>query len=610
MHEPTATSGWTLSRWRAGWRRGELDLREVFEPFLVSARKAGNAWITCLDAEKLNGQLDALQRRLEAVGGDLKRLPLYGVPFAVKDIIDAAGWPTTAACPAYSYHATRDATVVRRLCEAGAVLVGKNNLDQFATGLVGTRSPYGTVANPFNPAYIGGGSSSGSAAVVASGLVPFSLGSDTAGSGRVPAAFHNIVGLKPSRGWLSTAGVVPACRTLDCVSVFALTVDDAQEVARIAGGFDAANPYSRSRFPDPSDRFSSTPRLAVPASPTFFGDARAQQAFRAATDRLSDLGAELVAADFEAFAELAGLLYEGPWIAERYLTMESLLKVAPDAVNPIVRQTVERAWRFSASDAFKAEYRRAALTRRIEQALAGVDALVVPTTPTIYTLAEVESDPVALNTRLGTYTNFTNLADLAALALPCGFRPDGLPAGITLIARAGRDHALADFGKRWQRSLALPLGATGRAAVDEDEPAGSVVIAEDPAVLRVAVVGAHLSGMPLNHQLTDRGAVFVERCRTAPYRLYALAGTVPAKPALVRDPTGQPIEVELWDLPAAAAGAFIAEIPAPLGIGTIDLADGRSVKGFICEPRALAGARDITEFRGWRAFLASSVRSA
>jgi len=605
MHELTATSGWTLSRWRAGWRRGELDLGEVFAPFLLPP-KAGNAWISCLDAEKLDSQLDALQRRLEAAGGDLSKLPLYGVPFAVKDVIDAAGWQTTAACPAYSYRAARDATVVRRLCAAGAVLVGKTNLDQFATGLVGLRSPYGAVASPFNPAYIGGGSSSGSAAVVASGLVPFSLGTDTAGSGRVPAAFHNIVGLKPSRGWLSTAGVVPACRTLDCVSIFALTVDDAQEIARIAGGFDAACPYSRSRIPDASDRFSSTPRLAIPASPTFFGDARAEQVFRVATDRLSNLGAQLTEIDFDAFAELAALLYDGPWIAERYLTMESLLKEAPDAVNPVVRQTVERAWRFSASDAFKAEYRRAALTRRIEQALVGVDALVVPTTPTIYTIAAVESDPIALNTRLGTYTNFTNLADLAALALPSGFRSDGLPAGITLISRAGRDHALADFGKRWQRSLALPHGAMARQAVDADEPAESA-IAADSTLLRVAVVGAHLSGMPLNHQLTDRGAVLIERCRTAPYRLYALAETVPAKPALVRDPAGQPIEVELWDLPAAAVGAFIAEIPAPLGIGTIELADGRSVKGFICEPRALAGARDITEFRGWRAFLAASA---
>jgi allophanate hydrolase len=610
MYGVSARCGWTLSRWRAAWRRGELSAREVFAPFLDDAREAGDTWITRLDAVELDGQLDALGRRLAAAGGDLARLPLYGVPFAVKDNIDVAGWPTTAACPGYSYQAARDATVVRRLRDAGAVLVGKTNLDQFATGLVGTRSPHGPVVNPFNSAYIAGGSSSGSAAVVARGLVPFSLGTDTAGSGRVPAAFQNIVGLKPTRGWLSTTGVVPACRTLDCVSVFALTVEDAQEVAQIAGGYDAEDPYSRTNSPDPSARVSSTPRVGVPASLTFFDDLAAREMFLAATERLSAIGAQLVEIDFEPFSELAALLYEGPWIAERYVTIEALLQDAPEEVDPIVRSIVERARRLSASDAFKAEYRRAELARRIEQALADVDMLVVPTTPTIYTIAEVEANPVTLNSRLGIYTNFTNLADLAALALPCGFRSDGLPAGITLMATAGRDHALADFGKRWQRSMTLPAGITTHPAVREDEPLKGVAVAPDPAMFRLAVVGAHLSEMPLNHQLTDRGAVFVERCRTAPCRLYALAETTPPKPALVRDAGGQPIEVELWDLPAAVVGDFIAQIPAPLGIGTVELADGRSVKGFICEPRALHGARDITAFRGWRAYLASLPQRA
>lgn len=601
------TCGWTLSRWREAWRGGELDLRDVFVPFVSPADETGPVWITRLDAGKLDRQLDALGRRLAAVGGNLATLPLYGIPFAVKDIIDAEDWPTTAACPAYTYVAERDATVVRRLCAAGAVLVGKTNLDQFATGLVGTRSPYGAIPNAFNPSFISGGSSSGSAYVVARGLVPFSLGSDTAGSGRVPAAFNNIVGLKPTRGWLSTAGVTPACRTLDCISIFALTVEDAEEVARIAGGFDAADPYSRATLPDPADRLAPAPRLGIPAAPEFFGDTLAASAFREAVDRLAGQGAQLVEIDFTPFSELAALLYEGPWVAERYVTMERLLKEAPDRLNPVVRQIVERAERFSAVDTFKAEYRRAALARRIEQALARVDALVVPTTPTIYTLAAVQADPVASNARLGTYTNFTNLADLSALALPAGFRGDGLPAGITLIARAGRDHALAEFGKRWQRSLGLPLGATMRPYPVEETAAGDAVAVSKPRMFRIAVVGAHLTGMPLNHQLTDRGAVFVERCWTAPSRLFALAGTVPPKPGLLRDPEGQPIEVELWDLPEAAVGSFVAEIPAPLGIGTIELSDGRAVKGFVCEPRGIAGGRDITEFGGWRAFLASTT---
>jgi allophanate hydrolase len=594
----------TLRDWRAELRSGK-PRRAAYSPFLARPN-ADNAWITLLDDDKLHAQLEALDERLAQADGDVDRLPLYGVPFAVKDIIDVAGWPTTAACPAYSYVATSDAPVVARLRAAGAIVVGKTNLDQFATGLVGTRSPHGAVANSFKPEYVSGGSSSGSASVVARGLVPFSLGSDTAGSGRVPAAFNNIVGLKPTRGWLSTSGVVPACRTLDCVSVFALTVEDAEHIASIAGGFDATDPYSRASPPDPTARFSSTPRFAVPAALEFFGDEVAEAAFRAAMQRLRMLNVTLVEIDFTPFAELAALLYQGPWVAERYVTMERLLDTDPAAINSVVRQIASGAARFSAADAFKAEYRRAELARAIERTLSGVDALVVPTTPTIYTIAAVQSDPLTLNSRLGTYTNFTNLADLAALALPADFRADGLPAGITLIAPAGRDHALAAFGKRWQGSVGLPLGATERAAAETLGDETTVV--DTLPTLRIAVVGAHLTGLPLNHQLTARGARFVQRCRTAPcYRLFALPNTTPPKPGLARHEQGQAIEVELWDLPEAAVGSFVAEIAAPLGLGTLELEDGRRVKGFICEPYALEGARDITEYGGWRAFLAASA---
>ncbi|HEY5758231.1 MAG TPA: allophanate hydrolase [Steroidobacter sp.] len=592
--------GWTLADWRAAYRSGGLKLTDVYDT--APSSEADNAWIARIDEAKLRTQLKQLEDRLTAVGGDLSRLPLYGIPFAAKDNIDAAGWPTTAACPAFGYTAHKDATTIRRLREAGAILIGKTNLDQFATGLVGTRSPYGAVSNAFRREYISGGSSSGSASVVARGIVPFSLGTDTAGSGRVPASFNNIVGLKPTRGWLSTSGVVPACRTLDCVSIFALTVEDADEIASIAGGYDASDAYSRT-FPESPTK--PTPlRLAVPDQLEFFGDDQAQAAFTQAVESWRTLGAEIVPIDFSPFAQLAALLYEGPWVAERYAVVAPLLERDPQALQPVLRSILATAAKFNAVDTFRYEYRRAALARSINNALEGFTALLTPTTPTIYTIAQLMDDPVQLNSRLGTYTNFTNLADLSALALPASFREDGLPSGITLIAQAWQDRALAELGKRWQQHASLPLGATGRSQSvipKETKPATPVT------TVRLAVVGAHLTGMPLNHQLTSRQSVFVERCRTAAsYQLYALANTTPPKPGLVKAmTTGAPIEVELWDVPLDRFGSFVAEIPAPLGIGSLELEDGRVVKGFICEPIGLQGARDITSFGGWRAYLAS-----
>lgn len=594
--------GWTLADWRAAYRSGRLKLHDVYGA--LTPEQPDNAWITRIDDAKLRTQLQSLEARLAAVGGDITRLPLYGIPFAAKDNIDAAGWPTTAACPAFGYTAHEDATVVRRLRDAGAILIGKTNLDQFATGLVGTRSPYGPVSNAFRAEFISGGSSAGSASVVARGLVPFSLGTDTAGSGRVPASFNNIVGLKPTRGWLSTSGLVPACRTLDCVSVFALTVADAEEIASIAGGYDAKDAYSR-EFPAAAALPNSAAlRLAVPDKLEFFGDTQAEAAFTTALETWRALGAELTPIDFAPFSELAALLYEGPWVAERYTAVESLLQRDPKALQPVLQSILAGATKFNAVDTFKYEYRRAALARRINDSLQGFTALIVPTTPSIYTIAQVMDDPIKLNSRLGTYTNFTNLADLSALALPATFREDGLPAGVTLIAPAWQDPALATLGKRWQQHLSLPLGATGRAL---SSVANEVKPAAPATTVRLAVVGAHLTGMPLNHQLTSRQSAFVERCRTASsYQLYALANTTPPKPGLVKATTGgAPIEVELWDVPLDRFGSFVAEIPAPLGIGSLELEDGRIVKGFICEPIGLQGARDITAFGGWRAYLAS-----
>ncbi len=509
--------------------------------------------------------------------------------------------PPPPRAPEFAYVAEADATVVTRLRAAGAILIGKTNLDQFATGLVGTRSPYGAVPNSFNPDYVSGGSSSGSASTVARGLVAFSLGTDTAGSGRVPAGFNNIVGLKPTKGWLPNTGLVPACRTLDCISVFALTVADAQAVATIAGGFDAADAYSRKNPNCAKVGMPAKPRLAVPAAPEFFGDEQNQAVFEQALGKLRELGAELVEIDFSPFRELAEQLYYGPWVAERTVAVEG---VDPAHINPVVRGVVAAGENYSACDAYKAEYIRAELSRTIDQALAGFDALVVPTSPTIRTLAEMAVEPVLFNSQFGTYTNFTNLADLSALALPAGLRADGLPAGITLIAPAWHDHALAAFGQRWQQALNLPLGATQRAL-----PAQRASV-QAPGSVRVAVVGAHLTGMPLNFQLLTRDAVLVEQTTSAAhYRLYALPGTVPPKPGLARVATdGAEIIVELWDVPQARFGEFVAEIPPPLGIGNLELADGRWVKGFICEPYVLEGARDITGFGGWRAFIASLAK--
>ncbi|WP_437881733.1 allophanate hydrolase [Pseudomonas sp. LRF_L74] len=589
--------GWTLGEWQSAYRSGQLTSDILFE-LLASLSKDDPAWISIASTEQLQTQLDALASNLAAVEGDFSKLPLYGIPFAIKDNIDAAGWPTTAACPEFAHVAKADASVVARLKAAGAVLIGKTNLDQFATGLVGTRSPYGAVPNSFNAEYVSGGSSSGSASVAARGLAAFALGTDTAGSGRVPAGFNNLVGLKPTKGWLPNTGLVPACRTVDCISVFALTVADALSVAQIAGGYDASDAYSRQNPNSAKVGMPAKPRLAVPASTEFFGDTQNQAVYEAALSTLRELGAEIESIDFTPFQQLAEQLYYGPWVAERTVAVEG---VDPAHINPVVRGIVENGLKYSACDAYKAEYIRAELSRRINDALAGFDALVVPTSPTIRTLAEMAEEPVLFNSQFGTYTNFTNLADLCALALPAGFRADGLPAGITLIAPAWHDHALAALGQRWQQALALPLGATGR-ALPAQAPARQA-----PGSVRVAVVGAHLSGMPLNFQLLTRDAVLVEQTVTAPaYRLYALPGTVPPKPGLARDTgSGAEIIVELWDVPQARFGEFVAEIPPPLGIGNVQLADGRWVKGFICEPYALDGARDITSFGGWRAFIAS-----
>lgn len=597
------TTAWTVAEWQKAYREGLLP-GDVLPALLATLDARDPAWIAITSPEALAADLDRLQQRLAAVGGDLACLPLYGVPFAVKDNIDSAGLPTTCACPAFAYTPAEDAAVVARLRDAGAIVMGKTNLDQFATGLVGTRSPYGIVRNSFNPEYISGGSSSGSASVVARGLVPFALGTDTAGSGRVPAGFNNIVGLKPTVGLFSTRGVVPACRTLDCVSIFALTVADADFLREIAEGYDAADPFSRARH-DARALLPAHPVFGIPAAPEWFGDARAQAAWEHALAALAAMGVMFKPIDFSVMHDTTALLYDGPWVAERYAAIEGMLQTNPEALNPVVRRIIDRARGMGAVDAFRGQYRRAELARAAARLMAGVDALLVPTTPTIYRVDEVEAEPVLLNSRLGTWTNYVNLLDWCALALPAGLRSDGLPFGVTLIAPAFHDQALARFGQRWEDVMPWRLGASGRAP----EPLPLVRKPPMPAdtSITVAVVGAHLSGMPLNDQLTERGATLLEATTTAAtYRLYALPDTVPPKPGLKRVAEGgEEIAIELWSMPVEHFGSFVGLIPSPLGIGTLETADGRLVKGFICEPWALEGARDITAYGGWRAYIAS-----
>src|SRR4051794_10506177 len=555
----------------------------------------------------LRDEMDAIaEAETLAARKDAASLPLYGVPVAVKDNIDALGFPTTAACPAFSYTPTHDSTAVERLRAAGAIIIGKTNLDQFATGLVGVRSPYGIPRNSIRDDLIPGGSSSGSATAVGAGLVPLSLGTDTAGSGRVPAMLNNIVGLKPSLGMISTAGLVPACRTLDCISVFALTVDDAALALSVMAGPDQADPFSRDRPLGAITPFPTNLRLGVPRNGQliFFGDKKAEAAYGEALQRWTALGATLVEFDLEPFYETARLLYEGPWVAERYLVIRNLLASAPDSIHRVTREITAAGARLTAAETFSALYRLQGLRKIAERNFANIDALVLPTAPTAYTTAQVLANPIELNSRLGTYSNFVNLLDLCGLALPAAMRGDGIPFGITLLAPAGRDALLASIGRVFHADTKLMLGAKGGA-----QAALAPLAASGIDEIPIAVVGAHLSGMALNGELKALNGQLIEATRTAAdYKLYALK-TTPPKPGMLRVEAGKgaSIELEIWSLSSSAFGKFVNAIPAPMAIGTVRLADGRSVKGFLVEPEVLGEARDITAYGGWRKYMAEAT---
>jgi allophanate hydrolase len=541
---------------------------------------------------------DVLQqaREVDARVASGQRLPLAGVPYAVKDNIDVAALPTTAACPGFSYLPNRSATVVERLRQAGALCMGKTNLDQFATGLVGTRSPYGAPRCVFNREFVSGGSSSGSAVAVAAGVVAFALGSDTAGSGRVPAAFNGLIGLKPTKGRWSTQGLVPACRSLDCITVFTANVEDAALVDEVVAGFDAEDSYSRQPRAVPAVGNAFRFGVPRPEQLQFFGDEASGRLYQQALCRMVATGGTPIEVDIAPLLKAAQLLYSGPWVAERTAAIEDFLRKSPGAVHPVVRAIIAAGAGVTGVQAFRGQYELRALARQADALWSAIDVLVLPTTPTIYRVSELMAEPVALNSNLGLYTNFVNLLDMSAVSIPAGFRANHTGFGVSLIGQAFMDRQLLALAQRYLDAgaelQAPPLDLTAR-----------------EAGVQVAVVGAHLSGMPLHWQLSSRDARLVAATHTAPsYRLYAMAGTTPPKPALIHAGTsggGSSIAVEVYELALPAFGSFVAEIPPPLAIGSVVLSDGSIVKGFIAEPRAAEGARDITTFGGWRAYVAS-----
>lgn len=594
----------SIDEWHSAYAGG-LSVREALAGLLERhpLREGDPVWISPPSWPRLEAradELDGLAAGLPDRGALRQRWPLFGVPFAVKDNIDVAGWPTTAACPAFAHEPERSATVVRKLLDAGAVLLGKTNLDQFATGLVGTRSPHGAPASVFDATRVSGGSSSGSAVAVARGMACFALGTDTAGSGRVPAALNQVVGLKPTPGRVSTAGVLPACRSLDCVSVFATTVEDAAAVLALIEGEDDADPWS-SPHRGPA-RLAQPPVVGVPALPRLGTTPGYEAAWARSLERLQAGGARVELLDFSPLHEVARLLYEGPWVAERHAVVQALMERRPEALDPTVAAVIGAATRYSATDTFRAMYRLRELAHDLAGLWQRVDLLLVPSVPGHPTFAEVAADPVGANAALGTYTNFVNLLGWCAAALPAARTPEGLPFGVTAIAPAGADAALAHWAGQWQRSTALPPGLLDRVPQPTSLP-GPAAEAELP----IAVVGAHLSGLPLNGQLTERGGRLIEATTTAPaYRLYALPDTQPPKPGLLRVAEGgRAIALEVWSLPRSQVGGFLALVPSPLSIGRIELADGRQVHGFLCEPVALQGAQDISIHGGWRPWLAS-----
>ncbi len=586
----TAAEPMTISGLREAYRSGEINLERFLRSKLKQIRAdQSNAWLSVISDEHLEMYLAKLATQ------DIEQLPLFGVPFAIKDNIDLAGLTTTAGCEAYRYQPSESAYVVKQLIKAGAVPMGKTSLDQFATGLVGTRSPWGAVKNSFDTRYISGGSSSGSAVSVATNQVYFALGTDTAGSGRVPAAFNNLYGLKPTKGLVSCTGVVPACRTLDCVTFFSKSAQDLTTLYQVGVSYDESDCYARDAIEqgDEATTFSGL-RVGVPAEQQlkFFGNEDYRKLYAQAVARLESLGAQIIPFDLSPFIDAANLLYQGPWVAERYAAIEAFFNSNQEQCLEVIQTIISGAKDLSAADTFKAMYQLQAYKAKCDQLIDDVDVVLTPTAGTIYSIDEVNRDPIALNTKLGYYTNFMNLLDYSAIAIPAGFTEAGLPCGVTLFAQAFKDKALIALAKEWQQVMSLPLGATQI----EHESSESVDL---------LVCGAHMKDLALNHQLIELGASFKQRTTTSEnYSLYCLAGGPPLRPGLVRNLNkGQKIEVEIWRVPKNQLGSLLVQIPHPLGLGSVEIDSGEWVKGFICEGIGVEGATDISETGGWRSFL-------
>lgn len=594
----------TISSLHADYQAGKLNPQTLMAALRERALELSehNIWIHLLTEEEQAPYLNALSNK------KLEEYPLWGIPFAIKDNIDLTGIPTTAACEAFTYTPQQSAQVVQQLIDAGAIPVGKTNLDQFATGLNGTRSPWGACKNAFNPKYISGGSSSGSAVAVALGLASFGLGTDTAGSGRVPACFNNLVGVKPSIGLLSATGMVPACRSLDCITILALDTDDANLVLSQAEGFDINDGYSRQNpFQNQSRHYGArqgelTFGIIPESQLQFFGDEAYAKAYTETLAHLKTLDIKLVDIDYQPFAEAARLLYEGPWVAERYVATQPLIDEQPEAVFPVVRDIVAAGGEPKAADLFKAQYRLRDLKQICDKQLEQVDCLLTPTASKCFTIEDMLAEPILHNSQLGYYTNFMNLLDLASVAVPTQIASNGLPFGVTLVGPVLSDRRLLSIAKRLQDSLDLPLGASSL-----KRPSLETLKIRDNTFVDVVVCGAHLSGLPLNWQLTERGAQLKSKTKTAAqYRMYALAGGPPYRPGLILDKAkGAAIDVEIWSLPMEQFGSFVNAIPSPLGIGKVTLEDGSEVSGFICEPYGVEGAEEITQLGSWRAYIAS-----
>ena len=548
-------------------------------------------------------ELEPYLSRLEQ--SEANSLPLWGVPFVIKDNINLANIPTTAACKEYSYVPKESATVVQTLIDAGAIPIAKANMDQFATGLVGTRSPYGECHNAFDFTMISGGSSSGSAVSLALNLCSFSLGTDTAGSGRVPAAFNNLIGLKPSKGLLSTKGVVPAVRSQDVVSIFALNSQDAYQVFDVAAQFDQADEFSRHESEMTPPAWQAKPIIGIPDENNLFfdGDEQAKQNFTETVATLKNLGYQIQTVPFTAWIETAKLLYGGAWVAERFVAIESFFNQHESIMDPTVAKIIAGAKTLSAADAYQGSYalQKAQRETEILWQQHGIDCMMTPTTPSIYSIEALKQDPIGLNSKLGTYTNFMNLLDYAAIAMPTGFRKDTLPTGVTFFAPAGSDRALLQLTDTLHPQFVEASGARFL-----EVPQANPKLFNNMQTIPLAVVGAHLVGFPLNSQLIERGATLLETTQTAPkYAFYELAGGPILKPGLVKQTDGgESIELEIWAMPKQHLGSFLALIPSPLGLGKVELIDGRQVVGFICEPYGIEGATDITHTGGWRNWMA------